>query len=162
MTVVTKWELKRLTIRILCVALCTIDICSGRASSPANDARSMQIMVAVKVKEIEMPRALRIIGFSPGREFLAITSIGSNSVDIWRLSDVPQLVSPWHVESFMAVRRLEANGFGMSLSAAGSGEVIQQISRACKSVGNDALRDFAARVSKCDDASRTLVGIVTS
>jgi hypothetical protein len=36
------------------------------------------------------------------------------------LSGVPQLVSPWHVETYMALRRLEVNGLGAGLYHAGS------------------------------------------
>lgn len=37
------------------------------------------------------------------------------------LMDVPQLISPWHVETFMAVSRVEAAGFGTYLKGKPTG-----------------------------------------
>jgi len=55
---------------------------------------------------------------------------GRGSMMNFLMQGVPQLVSPWHVETFMSVRRLEANGFGTALKATGQSSVPEEITKA--------------------------------
>ena len=51
---------------------------------------------------------------------------------MWRFlrAGVPQLISPWHVETFMAARKIEAAGFGATLTGAPSQQLVTDLIRA--------------------------------
>jgi len=82
------------------------------------------------------------------------------------LASVPQLVSPWHVESFMAVRRLEKWGFGRALPNAPTTASVSECI-ASLTLG-DAIRQrvasFAGRVARwtIDEAIARAVHTVTA
>jgi UDP:flavonoid glycosyltransferase YjiC (YdhE family) len=61
------------------------------------------------------------------------------------LMGVPQLISPWHVETFMAVSRVEAAGFGTSLKGTPTVQSIADLIRAWTGDRNHLTRvkDFA-------------------
>jgi UDP:flavonoid glycosyltransferase YjiC (YdhE family) len=42
------------------------------------------------------------------------------------LAGVPQCISPWHVETFMAARRIEASGFGVALTGMPAGRLVRE------------------------------------
>jgi UDP:flavonoid glycosyltransferase YjiC (YdhE family) len=53
-----------------------------------------------------------------GRADLCISYGAEGTMMTFLLEGTPQLISPWHVETFMAGRKFEAAGFGRSLETA--------------------------------------------
>jgi UDP:flavonoid glycosyltransferase YjiC (YdhE family) len=72
---------------------------------------------------------------------------------------VPQLVSPWHVETFMAVRRVEACGLGSGITGSPTVDsVTQSASRLCTDASiRQTVKDFARRLRVSPDRALSSV-----
>ncbi len=67
------------------------------------------------------------------------------------LMGVPQIISPWHVETYMATRRVEAAGLGASLTGTVTQQSVRDLIEAWADAGkHDRIRDFAGR-TRCID-----------
>jgi UDP:flavonoid glycosyltransferase YjiC (YdhE family) len=78
---------------------------------------------------------------------LCITYGAEGTMMRFLLAGVPQYISPWHVETFMAARRIEASGFGLALKGMpAEGSVLEEIERvASDGAIRQRVKGFAAR-----------------
>jgi UDP:flavonoid glycosyltransferase YjiC (YdhE family) len=57
---------------------------------------------------------------------LCITYGAEGTMMRFLLAGVPQLISPWHIETFMAARHIEAEGFGISLTGISDNQLLAE------------------------------------
>jgi len=83
---------------------------------------------------------------------LCITYGAEGTMMRFLMATVPQLISPWHVETYMAARRIESTGLGSALSSPLSRIALEQrIQRmADDSTMRSRVTAFAARRAKAD------------
>jgi UDP:flavonoid glycosyltransferase YjiC (YdhE family) len=89
---------------------------------------------------------------------LCITYGAEGTMLTFLLAGVPQLISPMYIETFMAARRMEANGYGMSLPNAPAGQTVADTieTLATDGVLRGRARDFAHRKAGCPVALAAL------
>lgn len=76
---------------------------------------------------------------------LCVTYGAEGTMMTFVLAGVPQLISPWHVETYMVARRVETSGIGASLGSLRADKSVEQVLQrlATDTIARERIRSFA-------------------